>query len=73
MPNYEINPEFIESQYLAGENQTEFQTVAAVKEVADAGISTEPTQQTNPILIEQIERPSRINQKYYNEDFFIER
>ena len=69
MPNYEIDPNFIESQYLAGENQTEFQIVAAVTEVADAGISTEPNQNTNPVLIETIQRPSRLYDKYYNFDY----
>jgi len=72
MPNYELDPDFIQSQYLAGPNQTEFQTVAAVPEVADSGVSTEASRQTNPILIETIERSrtNRKNYEYYGEDEF---
>lgn len=66
--NAELDPDFIFSQYAAGPNQTEFQTLAAVSETSDAGNSTEPTNQTSPIFIESIQR-SRIDQKNFEFDF----
>jgi len=66
--NAELDPDFIFSQYTAGPNQTEFQTLAAVSEASDAGVSTEPTNQTSPVFIESIQR-SRIDQKQYLFEF----
>ena len=69
--NAELDPDFIFSQYTAGPNQTEFQTLAAVSEASDAGVSTEPTNQTSPVFIESIQR-SRIDQKNFEYDFEYE-
>ena len=66
--NAELDPDFIFAQYTAGPNQTEFQTLAAVSEASDAGVSTEPTNQTSPVFIESIQR-SRIDQKQYLFEF----